>query len=322
MRLNITVRFLGLALCFSPYAYADEDTSDTPPEKTDTAPNPVPPQDTPPSEKSTPDTPQGQQSDGKAEKEKAASVTPPKLSGERPIVLCPMLPEDSRSKVKVSLIVTENGTIDSPTVVKGVEESCDKAALAAANSLLFEPAKLGGKAVAVKIRWSINVKGPDKPKPPPIPTSTLSGVLLEKGTRAKLAGLVVKLSPIDVEVVTDAKGNFAFEGVPDGDYKLIVPSYDHKEKIADIKLPLKEEIVLRLQPLPKSQYRITVDRPRSDVSRVVVSAEEASKIPGGSGDPVRVIEVIPGVGHVSAAGPGAGQIIVRGSAPEDTKNLI
>ncbi|MEC9073051.1 MAG: TonB-dependent receptor, partial [Myxococcota bacterium] len=45
-------------------------------------------------------------------------------------------------------------------------------------------------------------------------------------------------------------------------------------------------------------------------------------IPGGSGDPVRVIEVMPGVAHVSGAGPTAGQIVVRGSAPEDTKYFV
>ena len=137
--------------------------------------------------------------------QKPATVTPPKITGERPVVLCPTLPEDSRTKVKVSLIVTETGSILEPKVVKGVDESCNNAALAAANTLLFEPARLGDKAVAVKIGWSIAVKGPDKPKPPPIPTSTLSGTLLEKGTRDKLAGLVVKLMPIDVEVVTDGE---------------------------------------------------------------------------------------------------------------------
>jgi TonB family protein len=254
--------------------------------------------------------------------EQAASVIPPKLVSRKPSVVCETMVFDSRGKVKVSLKVGEDGKPAEVKVLKGVDATCDAKVLEAVNGLNFEPARIGDATVAVRIRWSVNVAGLPKPKPPPVPKANLKGRVIELGTRTILPGLVVQLRPGNAEAVTDKKGEFEFVGVPHGDVTLIVPSFDHEELRLKVTVPAKEDATLRLDPLPRSKYRITVRRPPPDVSRVIVSAEEAAEIPGGSGDPVRVIEVMPGIAHVSSAGPGAGQIVVRGSAPEDSKYFV
>lgn len=254
--------------------------------------------------------------------EQAKKVTPPKLVSRKPVLRCNALPIKARKKVKVSLLVSEAGKPSEVTLLKGVDPACDKEVLLAVEGLEFVPARLGDATVAVRIRWSVSVEGPPKPKPPPIPTAAVSGVLREMGTRTVLPGLVVKLVPLKRETVSDRDGRFQFKDVPHGKVTLVVPSYDHEALRLEAEVPLAEALELRLDPLPKSRYKIVVRRPPPDVSRVIVSAKEAAEIPGGAGDPVRVIEVMPGVGHVSSAGPGAGQVIVRGSAPEDTKYFV
>jgi len=256
------------------------------------------------------------------EKPKKPRVVPPKLVSERPVVECAALPFDSKEKFKVSLIVSTEGKAEEIQLVKSSTTACSDLVINAVKNLSFSPAQVDEKPAAVRIRWTVLVKGPPKPKPPPKPTSDIEGKLQERGSRQVLPGLVVKLLPYNVQAITDKNGVFVFESVPEGPVTLLVPSYDHEEFQLELEVPLQEKLVLKLQPLPKSKYRISVERQRPDASRVIVSAKEAAEIPGGAGDPVKVIEVMPGVARVSAAGPNAGQIIVRGSAPEDTKNFI
>jgi hypothetical protein len=61
---------------------------------------------------------------------------------------------------------------------------------------------------------------------------------------------------------------------------------------------------------------VTVAKPRKEVSRTIISATEIDKIPGTMGDPLSVVQDLPGVARAPLL---SGEIIVRGSAPEDTR---
>src|SRR5690606_29879259 len=50
-----------------------------------------------------------------------------------------------------------------------------------------------------------------------------------------------------------------------------------------------------------------------------VAADEAARVPGSSGDVVRVVESLPGVGRSTA---GSGQLVVWGAAPGDTRIYV
>jgi outer membrane receptor protein involved in Fe transport len=67
-------------------------------------------------------------------------------------------------------------------------------------------------------------------------------------------------------------------------------------------------------------YDVTVSapRPRKEVSRTVLSASEIDKVPGTAGDPLAVVQNFAGV----ARGNSAGELIVRGSAPEDSRIFV
>lgn len=62
-----------------------------------------------------------------------------------------------------------------------------------------------------------------------------------------------------------------------------------------------------------------VERPAREVTRHSLDAEELQRVPGTRGDPVRAIEVLPGVGRT---GFGDGAPRLRGSAPFDSMVLI
>lgn len=79
------------------------------------------------------------------------------------------------------------------------------------------------------------------------------------------------------------------------------------------------------EPVPVAEanegYDVTVQtkRPAREVTRRTVERKAVEKMPGGLGDPVRVVENLPGVARSPT---GSGDIIVRGSGPQDSGVFI
>lgn len=69
------------------------------------------------------------------------------------------------------------------------------------------------------------------------------------------------------------------------------------------------------------EIEIVVTTPplRYETAATQVDAEEAARVPGSSGDVVRVVESMPGVGRATA---GSGQLVVWGAAPRDTRVFV
>ena len=86
-----------------------------------------------------------------------------------------------------------------------------------------------------------------------------------------------------------------------------------------------KKVNLALDPLGKEDVQeivIKTKRLEAEVSDTVIEVSEVKKIPGTQGDIIKIVQSLPGVAR-SAAGAGAAQgIVVRGSAPEDSKVLI
>jgi len=61
---------------------------------------------------------------------------------------------------------------------------------------------------------------------------------------------------------------------------------------------------------------VTAVLPRKEVSRTVVDHQIIEEVPGAAGDPLAVVQDLAGVARVPF---GSGDIIVRGSAPRDTR---
>jgi len=202
----------------------------------------------------------------------------------------------------------------------------------------LRPATRAGEPIAVRIVVPVTLgaatttdelrldSGRRELEPVPTVARGIDGVVLERGTRRPVAGVAVTVgggTPDAREVLTDGEGRFAFRDLPRGRYLVEVPFFDEDAARARVSVP--GDITLRVSGEALKGYRTRVsDRGTSttDATRVRIPVERAREIPGSAGDPLKVLEVLPGVARPTAAGPGAGELVVRGSAPEDTQFYI
>jgi outer membrane receptor protein involved in Fe transport len=146
----------------------------------------------------------------------------------------------------------------------------------------------------------------------------MEGVVRERGTRRKLPG--VEVSAGGRIAFTDADGRFALRGVPPGEVEVAVVSPGYVKSTAHELLAegQKLEVEYRIEPEYSSRLEATVqgERQRRELSKTTISSAEIEKIPGAQGDPLKVIEDLPGVARMSPIGGGA--LVIRGSKPGDS----
>jgi len=151
-----------------------------------------------------------------------------------------------------------------------------------------------------------------------IPRGVLTGKVLERGTKKPLAFVEIILADTEWMTETDESGAFVIEGLPPGEYKVFVSSVGYETLAAKEKLAKNErvEVIYYLEAEMYGLEEIVVRgrKARKEVSRQVVSRQELQKMPGSSGDAVKAIENLPGVGGFATS---AG-LVLRGSNREDS----
>ncbi|MFO0748435.1 MAG: carboxypeptidase regulatory-like domain-containing protein [Myxococcota bacterium] len=262
-----------------------------------------------------------------------SAIIPPTLAA--PLELPTVLPgrRDVATTVLIELTVGVDGVGSDLKVVRAPSQAYADIALAALARARFVPATLAGNRIAVRIVAPValgaapSMAGRDRREPEPTPTVArgVEGVVLERGTRKPVAGVTVELSGPGSggrETMTDADGRFAFRDVPTGRYTVTVPLFDESDARRGVTVP--GSVTLRVTPDELRQYRTRVEgrSSTSDAARIQIPVERAREVPGSNGDPLKVLESLPGVARPAAAGPGAGELSVRGSAPEDTRTYI
>lgn len=262
-----------------------------------------------------------------------APIVPPSLTA--PLELPRALParRDRPRTIVVQLTVGIDGAARDLSLADpaATDPALARIALDALAKARLNPATQGGVPVAVRIAVPVTLGAAttttelrfDRREPEPVPTIAegIAGRVLERGTRRPVAGVAVKLG--ERETLTDEDGRFAFRDVPKGRYEIEVPFFEDASARRTVSVP--GEVVLRVTPDALREYRTRIGgagAPVADSTRVRIPVERAREVPGSAGDPLKVLESLPGVARPAAAGPGAGEIAVRGSAPEDTKSYI
>jgi TonB family protein len=270
-------------------------------------------------------------------------------------------PAEARDKgisadVVLLLDITAEGKVESvgiaePATTPGM--GFEEAATVAAQQFEFEPAEMDGKPIAVQITYRYKFKLTPKPTAPPpplappppgappapapapppaatrVPVANFTGLLRERGTRLPMAGVLVTIfrddgdKPIGFEASADATGAFRFLDLAPGPWKVLIeaPGYFPFRTTEEIHPGEATNVVYYVEKGTYNPYDVTVTatRPRKEVSRTVISAAEIDKIPGTAGDPISVVQNFAGVARPPLL---SGQIIVRGSAPEDTRIFV
>jgi len=160
-------------------------------------------------------------------------------------------------------------------------------------------------------------------------TASLRGTVLRAGDRVPMPEAVVAVAQAGSdppawtrEVLTNAKGGFELEDLPEGEVTVVVTSAGHEPRTYRETLAAAQELEVRYFVQPEGVYRTVVrsgDPWREEVGRRTVSMEEVKALPGNQGDPLRALQALPGLSRPPF---GAGLLVVRGAAPFDTAVLV
>jgi TonB family protein len=250
------------------------------------------------------------------------AVKPPELTHFVPAVY----PPDAEAAgiagaVTFSIVIDENGKVGAIKVVDpGPHPKFAAAAEAAVKQFQFSPAVINGKPTAVEVeyRYEFVLKKAPPPPPPTEKPVSLIGRVVERGTREPV--VAASLDAAGATAETDKDGHFTLRGLPVGPVKIHIVSSAHHPLTIDevIEANKVKEVEYRMNRRRYGQFEAVVrgQRERKEVAVHEISVQEIATVPGTQGDVLKVIQDFPGVARAPF---GLGLLIVRGSAPQDTK---
>lgn len=222
-------------------------------------------------------------------------------------------------RVLLQLAISAEGAVTDVAVAEPAGAGFDEAAMAAARQLRFTPAQTSEGPVPVVIEFAYGFTLGEEEAPAPI---NLEGTLVQRGTRAPLADLPVVVVGSDgtrFPATSDADGRFAVRGVPPGATRVVAGAEDVvlAEETVEMLDGQVTEVTLYVGQASVAPDEIVVvgARETADVTRRTLTLEEIRRVPGTFGDPVRVIQNLPGAARAPL---GTGLLVIRGANPEDS----
>jgi len=232
--------------------------------------------------------------------------------------------------VQLSLIIDATGKVTKVVVKDAPDPALGAAAEAAAWQFQFSPAEVDDKPAPIQVGYTYNFVldfkfDPEVPRwaedrwTLAVGKESLVGRVREKGNRLPLPGVAVAIRDRGQEVVSDPKGYFKFPDLPPGTYKVEANSLEHTKDEIEVEVVKGQQtrVSFYLYPKVSSEYETVVrgKRRQTAVTRVTLRRKELTTVPGTFGDPVRVVENLPGVNRLPFVGGG---LLIRGSAPSDS----
>lgn len=233
--------------------------------------------------------------------------------------------------VTLGIDVGADGRVEDVRVEEGAGEPFDSAALAAARKFAFEPGRLTtGEAVPVTITFKLRISAPPPaasaaaPTAPPAQPVRFGGRLLERGTRRPLPNVAVAARAGEetlARATTDAAGRFALE-VPSTAFSIVALPAAHERLDAKVEAKPGEEReeTFYLEAVGTGFETVVRAAPvRREITRQVIPADEVQKVAGTQGDTLKAVLNLPGVARTPF---GSGQLVLRGSSPQDTRVYV
>ncbi len=233
----------------------------------------------------------------------------------------------TEATVRLELVISDSGEVLEATVPEPVGQGFDEAAILAARASRFEPAlDAEGRPAPAKILFDFNFELEA------IPSNSIQGVVKEAGVRQALVGLeLTAISPDGRQSLaqTDDQGAFTFVGLEPGPWTVVAQAPTLKTEtvevevvegtVVDLELFLVRD--LREQNLAQAMEEITVEAERlsPQITERRLDIETIEVLPGTNGDVVKVVQNLPGVARAPL---GIGQLIIRGTAPEDSRFFL
>lgn len=247
-------------------------------------------------------------------------------------VQAPYPPEAEASGVEATvrllLEIDETGAVTRVEVLVPAGQGFDEAAVQAASAFRFTPAEDATGPVPVAVEFDYGFQLAPEPAPAAVePPVVVEGQLKEMATRLPIAGAAVQVRRGDEVIATattDADGHFALRGVPAGEVQLVAFTPDHQKD--EVKLEVVDgevtEVTVWLRRMSYQEAGVVgiyeTERP-PEVTRRTLSMEEVRRVPGTFGDPVRVIQSLPGAARAPF---GLGLLVLRGANPQDSNVYV
>jgi TonB family protein len=259
----------------------------------------------------------------------------PPAADESPVVEAPSIlqyveaayPEGAlaaglEATVQLRITLSADAVVENVEVVGPQGNGFDEAAVDAVRRMTWSPARTaeGPVPVVFDFDYGFVLKPANgvEPLPGEVPVN-LQGQILEMATRNPVVGASVQVVGTDRVELTDDGGRFAFRGLPVGTVTLQLSQPDFvsgerqleitEGEVADVKL------WMRASAYKDNEIVVTARREKEEVTRRTISIEEIRRIPGTFGDPVRVIQTLPGAARAPF---GSGLLVIRGADPEDS----
>lgn len=236
-------------------------------------------------------------------------------------------------EVVMQIEIDAVGAVRRVEILQASEPDLATPALIAATQFAFSPAEINSIPAPIRIEYRY-IFTPQAPEPDAIagrPAATTPevlplnfvGVVLEAGVRNPIAGAVVSVNGRRV-AQTDRRGRFEVRGLTPGNLTVVVSSPYHDRFTSQETLAPDERIearyYLRRTSFDPYETVVRAKTERREVAKVQLDRKELEKVPGTFGDPIRVIENLPGLSRT----PGGlgGSLLVRGANPSDTAVFI
>ena len=229
--------------------------------------------------------------------------------------------------VLLQLTIDADGQVLGAEVVESAGEVFDRSAVQTIERYQFTPAlDEKGEAILVQIQYRLVFD------PTVIPPVNVRGRVREAGLRDPLADTqILATNALGQQVVvnTDVEGRFELSGLTEGAW--VIDAYKGGLISAQSSVTVTEGAIQELDfrlvrdaaetALEKADASIVVEAERetSEVSVKTLSADQIQYLPGSSGDVVRAIQNLPGIARAPS---GIGQLIIRGTAPEDSSFFV
>ena len=227
------------------------------------------------------------------------------------------------ASVLMQLTIDADGQVLGAEIVESAGDAFDEAALRTIERYQFTPAfDENNQPILVQIQYRLVFN------PEILPPVNVRGRVLEAGFRDPLVDaqiLATNAEGQQVIVTTDANGEFELAGLANGTW--VVDAYKGGLISAQSVVEVSEDSIQELNfRLVRDQAQTAIqavdativveaERETSEVSVKTLSADQIQYLPGSNGDVVKAIQNLPGIARAPS---GIGQLIIRGTAPEDS----
>lgn len=251
----------------------------------------------------------------------------PVLTFRAPAVYPPgALASGTEAVVPLRLQVDVDGQVLDVEVLEAQGGGFDEAATLAARAFRFSPAlDASGDAAAAVIGYNFVFEVAAAP------VVSVEGRAREAGIRRPLAGLeITAAGPDDTVAIatSDDTGTFRFAGLADGTWVLAAQGRGLRTLTQRIEVVEGKVVGVDLylvrderKDALEADFEIVVEAEAASaqITERRLTAEEIKYLPGTNGDVVKVVQNLPGVARAPL---GIGQLIIRGTAPEDSRFFL